>query len=211
MDERPVNEMERPYLPRLLQGITVFFTGLSGAGKSTTANVLLTKFLERDKRPVTLLDGDAVRKHLSPDLGFSIEDRDLHIRRIGSLASEITQNGGIVICAVIAPFDRTRKEARALIEKTGGGFLLVHIATPLPICEKRDPKGLYARARAGALCQFTGISDPYEVPSDADLVIDTSDITPEHAARLITDRLEREGYLPSHTSRLCPEFEELTK
>jgi sulfate adenylyltransferase len=192
---RPIHELVTPSLHRIGLGFTVFFTGLSGAGKSTTANVLLTKLLERGKRDVTLLDGDAVRKSFSPDLGFSREDRDRHIRRIGFLASEITQNGGVAICAVIAPYDATRKQVRALIEGAGGGFLLVHVATPLSVCEKRDPKGLYARARAGLLLQFTGISDPYDAPSDAELVIDTTNVTAQHAAQLITDYLEHEGYL----------------
>lgn len=182
------------YLPRARRGFTIFFTGLSAAGKSTTASALLAKFLDRGDRGVTLLDGDEVRRHLSSDLGFSKEHRDLNVRRVGLLASEITKNGGTAICAMIAPYDRTRKEVRALIEEAGGGFLLVHLATPLNVCEQRDRKGLYARARAGAIPQFTGISDPYEAPSDAELVIDTTDITPQDAAQLIADHLEREGY-----------------
>jgi sulfate adenylyltransferase len=183
--------------PRGCRGLTIFFTGLSGAGKSTTANALRTKLIERDDRRVSIFDGDDLRKHFSPDLGFSKEHRDLNIRRIGLLASEITQNGGIAICAVIAPYDQTRKEVRALIERIGGGFLLVHIATHLSVCEQRDHKGLYAKARAGTLPGFTGISDPYEVPFNAELTIDTTDTPPEEAARIVVDHLEREGYVRS--------------
>jgi sulfate adenylyltransferase len=173
------------------QGYTIFFTGLSGAGKSTIANVLLAKLLEVGDCPVTLLDGDVVRKHLSSELGFSKEHRDINIRRIGHLASEVTRSGGIAICAAIAPYDDTRKEVRRMIASVGG-FMLVHIATPLHVCEERDPKGLYAGARLGIVKQFTGISDPYEPPDDAEVVIDTSEITPEAAAQQILRHLERE-------------------
>src|SRR6201987_5255369 len=155
-----VQELRRSYPPRHKQGVTIFFTGLSGSGKSTIANVLLTKFLEMGGRPVTILDGDLVRKHLSSELGFSKEHRDINIRRIGYVASEITKNGGIAVCAPIAPYDLTRKDVRAMVEE-GGGFILVHVATTVEVCEQRDRKGLYAKARAGALPEFTGISDPY--------------------------------------------------
>ena len=188
------NELRRSHPPRHKQGFTVFFTGLSGAGKSTVANALMVKFLEVGGRPVTLLDGDLVRKNLSSELGFSKEHRDINIRRIGFVASEITKNGGIAICAPIAPFDNVRKEVRRIVEP-GGGFILVYIATPLEICEQRDRKGLYAKARAGLVKQFTGISDPYDVPSDADVVINTSETTPEEAAQEILLHLEREGYI----------------
>ncbi|RMH23292.1 MAG: bifunctional sulfate adenylyltransferase/adenylylsulfate kinase [Acidobacteria bacterium] len=187
-------ELRRTYPPRHRQGFTVFFTGLSGAGKSTIANVLMVKLLEMGGRPVTLLDGDIVRKNLSSELGFSKEHRDLNIRRIGFVASEITKNGGIAICAPIAPYDRVRKEVRRAIE-AGGGFILVHVATPLEVCETRDRKGLYAKARAGLIKEFTGISDPYEVPDDADLTIDTADMTPEESAQRVLLHLEREGYV----------------
>jgi sulfate adenylyltransferase len=187
-------ELKRSYPPRHRQGFTVFFTGLSGSGKSTIANALLVKLLETGGRPVTLLDGDLVRKHLSSELGFSKEHRDINIRRIGFVASEITKNSGIAICAPIAPYDSVRKEVRAMVE-AGGGFVLVHIATPLEICEQRDRKGLYAKARAGIMKQFTGISDPYEVPADAQVVIDTTEITPEEAAQSIILHLEHEGYI----------------
>jgi sulfate adenylyltransferase len=189
-----VHELRRSYPPRHKQGVTIFFTGLSGSGKSTIANVLRTKFLETGGRPVTLLDGDLVRKHLSSELGFSKEHRDINIRRIGYVASEITKNGGIAICAPIAPYDAVRKQLREMIEPLGG-FILVHVATPLDVCEQRDRKGLYAKARAGILKEFTGISDPYEEPKDAEVVINTTDLSPEEAAQEIILHLEREGFI----------------
>lgn len=188
-----VTELRKSHPARNKQGLTVFLTGLSGSGKSTVANVLLVKFLEMGGRPVTLLDGDIVRRNLSSELGFSKEHRDLNILRIGFVATEITKNGGIAICAPIAPYDSVRKEVRAMIEKVGG-FKLVHVSTPLDVCEKRDRKGLYAKARAGIIKEFTGISDPYEEPDDAEVVIDTSDLTPEESARKVFDHLESEGF-----------------
>ncbi|MBN2369886.1 MAG: bifunctional sulfate adenylyltransferase/adenylylsulfate kinase [Vicinamibacteria bacterium] len=187
-------ELSRNFPPRARQGFTVFFTGLPSSGKSTLANVLLVKLLEIGGRPVTLLDGDVVRKHLSSELGFSREHRDLNIRRIGFVASEITKNGGIALCAPIAPYDAMRKEVRSMIE-AGGGFLLVHVATPVPVCEQRDRKGLYAKARAGIIKEFTGVSDPYEPPADAGLVIDTSERSPEECVQEIVLHLEKEGYI----------------
>jgi sulfate adenylyltransferase len=187
-------ELRRSAPPRHRQGFTVFFTGLSGSGKSTIANVLLVKLLEMGGRPVTLLDGDVVRKHLSSELGFSKEHRDINIRRIGFVASEITKNGGIAICAPIAPYHATRRDVRAMIEPLGG-FILVHVATSIEVCEARDRKGLYAKARAGLVKEFTGISDPYEAPGDADVVLDTADLTPEEAAQQVLLHLEREGYI----------------
>jgi len=189
-----VKELRRSFPPRHKQGVTIFFTGLSGSGKSTIANVLLTKFLETGGRPVTILDGDLVRKHLSSELGFSKEHRDINIRRIGYVASEITKNGGIAICAPIAPYDSVRKQVRAMIEPVGG-FILVHVATPVEICEQRDRKGLYAKARAGIIKEFTGVSDPYEAPQDAEVTIDTADLSPEEAAQEIILHLEREGFV----------------
>jgi sulfate adenylyltransferase len=189
-----VSELRRSFPPRHKQGVTIFFTGLSGSGKSTIANVLLTKFLETGGRPVTLLDGDLVRKNLSSELGFSKEHRDINIRRIGYVASEITKNGGIAICAPIAPYDATRKHVRQTIEPYGG-FILVHIATTVEVCEQRDRKGLYAKARAGILKEFTGISDPYEVPADAEVTINTGDLSAEEAAQEIILHLEREGFI----------------
>jgi sulfate adenylyltransferase len=199
-----VAELRRSFPPRHLQGVTIFFTGLSGSGKSTIANVLMTKFLETGGRPVTMLDGDLVRKHLSSELGFSKEHRDLNIRRIGYVASEITKNGGIAICAPIAPYDATRKHVRQLIEPYGG-FILVHIATSVEVCEQRDRKGLYAKARAGILKEFTGISDPYEVPGDAEVTINTAELSPEEAAQEIILHLEREGFIgtTAQSSQVC--------
>jgi sulfate adenylyltransferase len=189
-----VQVLRETHPPRSQQGLTVFFTGLSGSGKSTIANALLVKMLEAGGRPVTLLDGDLVRKHLSSELGFSKEHRDINIRRIGYVASEITKNGGMAICAPIAPYDAMRKEIRGMIEPLGG-FVLVHVATSLDECERRDRKGLYAKARAGILKQFTGISDPYEEPTDAALVLQTEGTTPEQMADEVIDYLKREGYL----------------
>jgi len=180
-----------------LPGQVIALLGATGSGKSTIANVLLTKFLEMGGRPVTLLDGDIVRKHLSSELGFTRAHRDLNIHRIGFVASEITKNGGIAICAPIAPYDSVRKENRAMIER-GGGYILVYVATPLEVCEQRDRKGLYAKARAGIVKEFTGISDPYEPPDDADVVIDTSHLTPEEAAQQIILYLEKRGYIAAN-------------
>jgi sulfate adenylyltransferase len=193
------SELRRSFPPRHKQGLTIFFSGLSGAGKSTIANVLMTKFLEVGGRPVTLLDGDLVRKHLSSELGFSKEHRDINIRRIGYVASEITKNGGIAICAPIAPYDATRKDVRGLIEPVGG-FILVHLSTSVDVCEQRDRKGLYAKARAGILKEFTGISDPYEEPTDAELHINTAELSPEEAAQEIVLHLEREGFIGMNRS-----------
>ena len=186
-------ELRRSHPPRSRQGFTVFFTGLSGSGKSTIANVLLVKFLEMGGRPVTLLDGDLVRKNLSKELGFSKEHRDINIRRIGYVASEITKNSGIAICAPIAPYDAVRKDVRMMVQPLGG-FILVHVATSIEVCEQRDRKGLYAKARAGIIEEFTGVSDPYEKPVDADLVVDEK-LTAEEAAQQIVLHLEKEGYV----------------
>ena len=180
---------------RAPDGFTVFLTGLSGSGKSTIANALLVKLLESGDRTVSLLDGDVVRKHLSSELGYSKEHRALNVRRIGYVASEITKHGGIAICAPIAPYDEVRKEVRGMIEPYGG-FILVHVSTPLEICEQRDRKGLYAKARAGLLPQFTGVSDPYETPVDAALTIDTRQMNVDAAATLIVEHLRRQGHLP---------------
>jgi sulfate adenylyltransferase len=189
-----VKELRLSYPPRHKQGVTIFFSGLSGSGKSTIANVLLTKFLEMGGRPVTILDGDLVRKNLSSELGFSKEHRDINIRRIGYVASEITKNGGIAICAPIAPYEATRKHVRQMIEPYGG-FILVHIATPIETCEERDRKGLYAKARAGLVKEFTGISDPYEVPTDAEVTINTAELSAEEAAQEIILHLEQQGFI----------------
>ena len=177
-----VRELRRRRPGRNSQGFTVFCTGLSGSGKSTIANGLRVKLLELGGRGVTLLDGDLVRKNLSSELGFSKEHRDLNIRRIGFVASEITRGGGVAICAPIAPYDSVRHEVREMVQPCGG-FILVHVSTPLEVCEERDRKGMYAKARAGIIKEFTGISDPYEIPEDADVRIDTSLVTPDEAVR----------------------------
>ncbi len=189
-----VAELRRTHPPRHRQGFTVFFTGLSGSGKSTIANALMVKLLELGGRRVTLLDGDLVRKHLSSELGFSREHRNLNILRIGYVASEITQNGGIAICAPIAPYAQTRQEVRELVSPLGG-FIEVHVATRLETCEARDRKGLYAKARAGLLKEFTGISDPYEAPQNPELTIQTEDCSPDEAAQQVLLKLESLGFI----------------
>ncbi|MGH9118463.1 MAG: bifunctional sulfate adenylyltransferase/adenylylsulfate kinase [Acidimicrobiales bacterium] len=187
-------ELRRSHPARQHQGVTLFFTGLSGSGKSTVANAVMVKLLEEGSRRVTLLDGDLVRQNLSSELGFSREHRDINIRRIGYVAAEITKHGGIAICCPIAPYDAVRREVRGSVDKIGG-FLLVHMATPLAVCEERDRKGLYAKARAGILKEFTGISDPYEAPDDADLVLDTTDLSVAESSEQVLQLLWREGYL----------------
>ncbi len=189
-----VAELRRTHPPRNRQGFTVFFTGLSGAGKSTIANALQVKLLELGGRALTMLDGDIVRKNLSSELGFSKEHRNLNILRIGYVASEITKNGGIAICAPIAPYTSTRREVREMIAPLGG-FIEVHVATPLDVCESRDRKGLYAKARAGVIAEFTGISDPYETPENPEVSIDTRECSPDEAAQRIILKLESMGFI----------------
>jgi sulfate adenylyltransferase len=189
-----IAELRRSFPPRSGQGFTIFFTGLSGSGKSTIANILLAKLLELGSRPVTLLDGDLVRKHLSSELGFSRKDRDLNITRIGYVASEITKNRGIAICAPIAPYRATRRVVREMIGEYGG-FIEVFVATPIEECEARDRKGLYAKARAGLVKGFTGIDDPYEVPEHAEVIVDTGQLSAEEAAQAILLHVRKEGYL----------------
>jgi len=188
-------ELRRSCPPRLEQGFTVFFTGLSGAGKSTIANALCATLRERGGRSVTLLDGDLVRQHLSSELGFSRADRNRNVLRIGFVAAEITKHRGIAVCAPIAPYEAARREVKRMVEE-GGRFILVHVDAPLEVCEARDRKGLYAKARTGLLSQFTGISDPYEVPTEPDLVIDTQIESAASAARRIIECLEELGCLP---------------
>ncbi|WBU59396.1 bifunctional sulfate adenylyltransferase/adenylylsulfate kinase [Paracoccus albus] len=189
-----VQELRRNSPPRAQQGFTVFFTGLSGSGKSTVANALMVKLMEMGGRPVTLLDGDVVRKHLSSELGFSKEHRDINIQRIGYVASEITKNGGIAICAPIAPYTSTRRRVREMIEQYGA-FCEVHVSTPLEECERRDRKGLYKLAREGKIKEFTGISDPYEEPKTPELRVDTSDIDVDNAAHQVLLTLENMGLI----------------
>jgi len=189
-----VAELRKSYPPRHKQGFTVFFTGLSGTGKSTIANALMVKLMEIGTRRITLLDGDLVRKHLSSELGFSREHRDLNITRIGYVASEITKNGGAAICAPIAPYSATRQRVRQMIEPQGG-FIEVFVDTPIEVCEQRDRKGLYAKARAGIIKEFTGISDPYEAPQNPEVHINTTELTPDLAAHRILVKLESMGFI----------------
>ncbi len=187
-------ELRRARRTLTQRGLVVLFTGLSGSGKSTLARGLHDAVAERGDRTVTLLDGDVVRRMLSAGLSFSRADRDLNVARIGFVAAEVGRHGGIAICAPIAPYARTRAEVRAMAEAVGS-FVLVWVATPLARCEERDRKGLYARARAGQLTGFTGIDDPYEEPSDADLVIDTSTRGVDDCVREVVELLQRGGWL----------------
>ena len=189
-----VRELRRTHPPRSRQGFTVFFTGLSGSGKSTLANAILVKLMEMGGRPVTLLDGDVVRRHLSSELGFSKEHRDVNIRRIGYVASEITKNGGIALCAPIAPYAETRLHVRRMIERHGA-FCEVHVATSLEECERRDRKGLYRLAREGKIKEFTGISDPYETPEDPELRIETEGEEVDDCAQRVILKLEQMGLI----------------
>ena len=189
-----VRELRRTKPPRSQQGFTVFFTGFSGSGKSTIANALMVKLMEMGGRPVTLLDGDVVRKNLSSELGFSKEHRDLNIRRIGYVASEITKNGGIAICAPIAPYAATRRAVREDIEQFGA-FIEVHVATTIEECEKRDRKGLYKLAREGKIKEFTGISDPYDVPANPELRLETEGVDVDNCAHQVILKLESMGLI----------------
>ncbi|MDT1062949.1 bifunctional sulfate adenylyltransferase/adenylylsulfate kinase [Paracoccus sp. CPCC 101403] len=189
-----VTQLRRTSPARNRQGFTVFFTGFSGSGKSTIANALMVKLMEIGGRPVTLLDGDVVRKHLSSELGFSKEHRDINIRRIGYVASEITKNGGIAICAPIAPYATTRRAVRDMIE-VSGAFVEVHVATSLEECERRDRKGLYKLARQGRITEFTGISDPYEIPANPELRVETEGFDVDYAAQQVLLKLEQMGLI----------------
>lgn len=189
-----VSELQVAFPPRSKQGFTIFMTGLSGSGKSTIAKVLLVKFMEMRDRPVTLLDGDIVRKNLSSELTFSKEHRNLNITRIGFVASEITKNGGIALCAPIAPYEESRKVNREIISQYGG-YIEVHVSTPLEVCEQRDRKGLYAKARAGIVKGVTGITDPYIPPLNPELTIDTNEVTPMEAVQEILLYLEEQEYI----------------
>jgi sulfate adenylyltransferase len=175
---------------RYRQGVCIWFTGLSASGKSSTAETLERLVVEQGRR-VTMLDGDVVRTHLSKGLGFSREDRDMNIRRIGFVASEIVRHGGLVICAAISPYRAIRDEVRCMVEE--GRFVEVYVDTPIEVCEQRDPKGLYAKARQGLLTGFTGIDDPYEPPLQAEITLDTVAHSQEKNARLILDLLIQRG------------------
>ena len=181
--------LKEAYPPRHRQGACIWFTGLSGSGKSTTADVL-TVMLQEHGRQITVLDGDIVRTHLSKGLGFSKEDRDTNIRRIGYVASEIVRHGGIVVCAAISPYRATRNDVRNLV---GEGFIEVYVDTPLAVCEDRDTKGLYAKARAGEIKGFTGIDDPYEPPENAEITLQTVGYEPEQNAKRIIEYLIAQG------------------
>ncbi len=189
-----IQEMKKAYPSRSKQGFTLFFTGLSGSGKSTIAKIVNAQLIEHGTRPITLLDGDVVRLNLSSELGFSKQHRDLNIRRIGFVANEITKNRGVAICAPIAPYTKSRRAVRELIEQHGS-FIEIHVSTPLEVCEARDRKGLYAKARQGIIPEFTGISDPYETPENPELNIDTSTMMPLEAAQLVILYLFQKGYL----------------
>ena len=189
-----VEVLKQAHPPRSQQGATLLFTGLSGAGKSTIAKIVYGKLIEHGNRPVTLLDGDVVRLNLSSELGFSKAHRDLNVRRIGFVASEITKNRGFAICAPIAPYSATRSAVRDMVS-AHGAFIEVHVSTPLEVCESRDRKGLYAKARQGIIPEFTGVSDPYEVPQTPELRIDTTSLSPMEAAEEVYLYLVREGYL----------------
>ena len=183
------------------QGLVLFFTGLSGSGKSTLARALMDQLLEQGTRTVTSLDGDVVRRNLSAGLSFSKADRETNIRRIGWVAAEISRHGGVAICSPIAPFDETRQQVRAMVEEAGGAFFLVHVATPLEECERRDRKGLYAKARRGEIPEFTGISSPYEEPADADVRVDTTGRSIDDALDDVIAVLAEDRRLPGRYRR----------
>ncbi len=186
-------KLSRPPLHK--RGLTVFFTGLSGSGKSTLANGLVIKLMEEGSRPVSLLDGDIVRTNLSSELGFSKEHRSINVRRIGYVASEITKNGGIAICAPIAPYISDRTYNKDIITKYGGVYIEVYVSTSLEKCEERDVKGLYKKAREGIISEFTGISDPYEIPINPDITINSSKISPEKLVNEIYLKIVEMGYV----------------
>lgn len=188
-------ELSRGRPPRRQRGLVLFFTGLSGSGKSTIARAVSDVLLETGERTVTLLDGDVVRRELSAGLAFSKADRDTNIRRIGWVAAEVARHGGLAICCPIAPYAQARAAARRLAHEAGAGFLLVYVATPIDVCAERDRKGLYARARAGQLAGLTGVDDPYEMPTDADLVLDTSDASVSAVADQVLAYLAKAGWI----------------
>jgi sulfate adenylyltransferase len=188
-------ELAKGRPPRRVRGLVVFFTGLSGSGKSTIARGVADDLAETGERSVTLIDGDVARRFLTAGLGFSKADRDENVRRIGFVAAEAARHGGLALCCPIAPYAQARSDARQLARLAGAGFVLVHVATPLEICEERDRKGLYARARAGQITGMTGVDDPYEVPTDADLIIDTSDMEVGQGVEAVLEYLVVEGWL----------------
>lgn len=181
--------------PRSERGLVVLFSGLSGSGKSTLGRALAEHLSEKGSRRVSLLDGDVVRRLLSSGLGFGPDDRDLNVRRIGYVAAEVARHGGVAVCAPIAPYERSREAVRAMVDSAGGDFVLVHVSTPLQECERRDLKGLYAKARAGQLEGFTGVSDPYEEPDRPALRVDTSRLSPSQALEAVLGHLRAGGWL----------------
>jgi len=189
-----IEELRKAYPPKHEQGFTVFLTGLPSSGKSTLANALLLKLREITERQITLLDGDVIRTHLSHGLGFSQEDREANITRVGFVAKEVTRHGGIVICALVAPFERARNIVREMISEVGG-FIEVFVSTPLSVCEQRDRKGMYKKAREGIIKQFTGISDPYELPSAPEIRIDTANVGPEEVIDNLIRQIKLLGYI----------------
>lgn len=189
-----ISELKRGVAKQTRRGVTIFFTGLSGSGKSTVATMLAAKLLEIQDKEVTLLDGDVIRNHLTSELGFSKEHRDLNVARVGYVASEITKHGGVAICSLIAPYTAARDLARDLIERQGA-FVEVYVSTPLEVCEKRDVKGLYQKARSGAIKEFTGISDPYEAPQGAEITVDTSNVEPDEVVETIIAHLRDNGLI----------------
>ncbi|SDT70690.1 adenylyl-sulfate kinase [Actinoplanes derwentensis] len=188
-------ELSRVRPPRRHRGLVVFFTGLSGSGKSTIARNLADALRENGDRTVTLLDGDVVRRELTAGLGFSKADRDRNVRRIGWVAAEVARHRGMAVACPIAPYEAARAAARRMSVEAGGGFILVHVATPLEVCESRDRKGLYARARAGQLRGMTGIDDPYEVPANPELTIDTTTMTVPEAVDVVLNYLMESGWV----------------
>jgi sulfate adenylyltransferase len=193
-------EMARARPPRRHRGLVVFFTGLSGSGKSTIARGVADVLMETGERTVTLLDGDVVRRHLSKGLGFSAVDRDTNVRRIGWVAGEVGRHGGVALCCPIAPYEVSRAAARRFALEAGADFVLVHVSTPLEECERRDRKGLYAKARAGEITGMTGIDDPYEVPTNADLVVDTSGLKIGEAVTIVLRHLGANGWIDPRVS-----------
>lgn len=185
-----VEELRKVYKEKSKQGFTVFFTGLSGSGKSTLANALAIKLMEMQNRSLTILDGDIIRTHLSSELGFSKEHRSINVRRVGFVANEITKNGGIAICALVSPYEGDREYNRQLIS-SNGGYIEIFVSTPLSVCEERDEKGLYAKAKEGLIPNFTGISDPYENPKKPELVIDTTGLDIDKSVEMIIDCLKK--------------------
>jgi sulfate adenylyltransferase len=185
-----IQELTKVYPPRSKQGFTLFFTGLSGSGKSTIAKALTIKLMELQERPITILDGDVIRTHLSSELGFSKEHRSINVKRVGYVASEITKNRGVAICAMIAPYEQDRRYARDLVSAVGN-FIEIYVSTPLEACESRDTKGLYNLAREGKITGFTGINDPYEEPWNPEIAIDTTQYTVAESVELILDYLRQ--------------------